>query len=406
MLLCSLVEAIKEHPQAPQEAEERFRISPEYQRYVAEPLSRRPIHDSSRESPTQKATRTKRGSRWTQFLLLSLRCSELLKNDIGNLLILLLQAPIIGTLLVVLMRFQIGPNIFNANVMLRCNPQVTTPSGPIGLSNVQPTTSVDCSQVLTFLQSNAQGIAYAHQQGGALAALQNFIQLSSGLNAQKMLFIAIFAAVLFGCVNGTREIVKELPIYRRERAVNLGLLPYMFSKIAVLGLLCLLQSAILVGLIEIAEPLRQGIFLPVVLEAYITLALTALAGLMLGLTISAVAPNTDRAVSFVPLVLLPQVLFAGALVPLTDWWTQIIAVIFPTRWALVALSSSVGLHDDKIEGNQLFGNDYASHGLLYSIYTKSEAIQRLLLSWGALVLLIIVFLAIIAFFLKRKDTRA
>jgi len=236
--------------------------------------------------------------------------------------------------------------------------------------------------------------------------LQNFILIGSGMNAQKMLFITIFAAVLFGCVNGTREIVKELPIYRRERAVNLGLMPYMFSKIAVLGLLCLLQSAILVGLIQITEPLQQGIFLPVVLEAYITLALTALAGLMVGLAISAVAPNTDRAVSFVPLVLIPQVLFAGALVPLKDWWTQIIAVIFPTRWALTALSSSVGLHDDKIEGNRLFGNDYASHGLLYSIYTKSEAIQRLLLSWGMLVLLIIVFLCVIAFFLKRKDIRA
>ncbi len=401
----SLIEATKEHPQAPQDAEARFKNSPEYQRYIAEPLSKQPIHPSSQKAAQGKVKRTKRGNSWTQFLLLSLRCGELLKNDIGNLLILLLQAPIIGMLIVLLMRFQIGANIFNVNTMLRCSAQVNTPSGLVSLPNVQPTSTVDCSQVLNFLQNNPLGVAYAHHQGSAIAALQNFILPGSGINAQKMLFITIFAAALFGCVNGTREIVKELAIYRREQAVNLGLLPYMFSKIAVLGLLCLLQSAILVGLIEIAEPLQQGVFLPVILETYTTLALTALLGLMIGLTISAVAPNTDRAVSFVPIVLIPLVLFAGALVPLKDWWTQIIAVVIPTRWALVALSTSLGLHDDKIAGNQLFGSDYASHGLLYSIYTKSEAMQRLLLSWGMLVLLIVVFLCVTAFFLKRKDIR-
>jgi len=47
------------------------------------------------------------------------------------------------------------------------------------------------------------------------------------------------------------------------------------------------------------------------MEIFITMALTSLAGLMIGLLLSAMAPNTDRAMSLVPLVLIPQVIFSG-----------------------------------------------------------------------------------------------
>ena len=122
-----------------------------------------------------------------------------------------------------------------------------------------------------------------------------------------------FAAMMFGSINGAREIVKEAPIYRRERTVNLGIAPYMFSKIVILGILCLLQSAILVLAVNWVAPIQQGILLPAPLEVYITMALTSLAGLMIGLTISAFAPNNDRAGILIPIVLIPQVIFSGLL---------------------------------------------------------------------------------------------
>src|SRR5207302_2704372 len=136
---------------------------------------------------------------------------------------------------------------------------------------------------------------------------------------------------------------------------NLGIMPYMFSKIAVLGVLCLFQSAILVAVVEVGEPLQQGIFLPPVLETYITLSLTSLAGLMIGLAISAIAPNNDRAISFVPIILLPQVIFSGAIIPLKDWFTQILAVIFSSRWAMAALWSCIGRHAVRYGVDVLFG---------------------------------------------------
>jgi hypothetical protein len=214
-----------------------------------------------------------------------------------------------------------------------------------------------------------------------------------------------FATVLFGCINGAREIVKESAIYKRERSVNLGIVPYMFSKIVVLGLLCLFQSAVLVFIVNLGEPLHQGIFLNPILETYITLTLTALAGLMVGLAISAIAPNNDRAMSFVPIILIPEVTFSGAIIAINDWFTQILATIFPTRWAMAAMGSSIGLHADKIEGDKLFGNDSTFRGTLFSVFSKTDALHRLMLCWLSLGVIIIVLMIVVGVFLKFKDIR-
>ena len=408
----STLEPTKEQPDIPAQAEARFLASPEYSSYVARSLQdglTRQIQPQSRRTIQPEAKkghkRAKRGNAWSQFSLLSQRYLELLKNDTGNLLILLLQAPVIAIMLVLMVRFEIGTGVFNANQLVQCRTQIHTSSGPLALPQAQQTEQIDCSQVLSFLKNDPNGQAFASSKGGQEQALQDFLLPGPGTDAQKVLFIIAFATVLFGCINGAREIVKESAIYKRERAVNLGIMPYMLSKIAVLGVLCLFQSAILVGVVELGEPLQQGIILPPLLETYITLCLTSLAGLMVGLTISAIAPNNDRAISFVPIILIPQVIFSGAIIPLKDWVTQILAVVFPTRWAMAALGSSIGLHADKVGGDRLFGNDTTYHGTLYSIYSQTDATHRLLLSWIALGAIILALMIVIGIFLKRKDVR-
>ncbi|GER89474.1 hypothetical protein KDW_36360 [Dictyobacter vulcani] len=278
--------------------------------------------------------------------MLSSRYLELLKNDVGNLLILLLQAPVIAIMLVLMVRFEVGAGVFDANKLTQCRTQILTNAGPLALPQAKQVELIDCQKVMDFLHTDAAAQSFVQQKGSVAQALQPFLIQGPGADAQKVLFIMAFATVLFGCINGAREIVKEAAIYRRERTVNLGILPYMFSKVVVLGLLCLFQSAILTLVVQIGEPLRQGIFLPPMLETYITLSLTSLGGLMIGLTISAIAPNNDRAISLVPIILLPQVIFSGAIIPLKDWVTQIMSMVFPTRWAMAALGSSIGLHAD------------------------------------------------------------
>jgi ABC-type multidrug transport system ATPase subunit len=443
----SELEPTKEQPDIPAQAEARFRTSPDYQQYVVTPLSERPVQQAQSSGKKARASaseknrqQSRQGRAWSQFLLLSRRYLELLKNDTGYLLILLLQAPVIAILVVLMARLQMSDHIFKPSEVVKCQSQIVFDSKPITVP--QSTQQViDCLKVQDFLktaqnakiedsqrlqdpndpQGSQQRVAdnernkavqkLIQQEGGRDQALQKFIPFGSGSDAQKILFIVAFTSILFGCVNGVREIVKELPIYERERAVNLGIVPYMLSKVVVLGILCFLQSAVMTLVVQLGLSLSQGEggFLPPVLETYITLCLATLTGLMIGLTISAIAPNNDRAVSFLPLVLLPQVIFAGALIPLKDWPSQILSVIFPSRWAMTALGTSLGLHVAALGDDHLFGGDVGGdesyHGKLFSVFTQTDAMNRIVLSWAALGAIIIVLMIVVAIFLKRKDAR-
>lgn len=402
----SVLEPGDNHPRIPVEAGEKFRQSQGYQKYIGDLLNQRP--ETATSFPVEQ-TRQEKGNRkgrsWRQFLILSRRYLELLKNDWGNLAILLLQAPLIGLLLLVFIKAA-GPGGLDPGNVVQCPataaivaaagyPDVPTPNNPV--------VSTNCQRVENFLTTNPQGKAYAGVRGGVAKALQDFIRPGPGFGS-TVLFLMAFSATLFGCVNAIREFVKEGTIYRRERAVNLGILPYMFSKIAVLGALCLLQSVVLVLCIGAFDPFGHSIVLPPFLEIYITIALTSLAGLMLGLMVSALAPTSDRATSLVPILLIPQVIFSGAVFPLTSWALQILAVFAPVRWSMAALGSSAGLHSETIAGDKLFGNNYTYHGTLFSTYSQSEALRYLLLMWMALVIMILVFGIATGFFLKRKDT--
>src|SRR5436309_10890347 len=179
----------------------------------------------------------------------------------------------------------------------------------------------------------------------------------------------------------------------------------MSSAIFELGVLALLQAAAMFLIVNIFESFHQGVFLPVLLEVYITLALSAVAGVIVGLAVSAMATNEDSANTLLPVILIPQVIFAGSIIPIKDWFSTVVAAIFPIRWAMAALGSTIGLHSDKISGDKLFGDDYTYHGTLFSIYSQSDATQRILLSWLALGTIILVLTVTIGICLKRKDIR-
>jgi len=421
------LEPTEENPRIPEEAETRFKNSEEYKQYVVLPMTEKRPNAATGNVTAVTKKRVKRGNPLKQFLLLFQRNLELLKNDKANLVVLLLQAPVIVLFLMLLVYFEVGTGLFASNKIIQCMPQridstfvtATNPSGVIGITKVKgakDSDTMNCSDIKTYLTSNKNGVAdigggtntngttYAKKHGGIDKALQDFI-VPGNISAQRTLFIIAFVAVVLGCINGTREIVKEGSIYRRERAVNLGIVPYMLAKILMLAVFALFQSAALVLIVHAFEPFASGIFLPVLLEIYITIVLCSLSGLMFGLAVSAFAANEDTANSLLPFVLIPEVIFAGVEIPLKDYVLQSLAVFFPTRWAMAALGSIVGLHADKIGGDKLFGDDPTYHGLLSSVFTQHDAINRLLVSWGALGAIILGLSLLIAFALKRKDVR-
>jgi ABC-type multidrug transport system ATPase subunit len=390
----NLLEPTDEDKDLPLRVEKEFRESAAYQKYVGSQLPEKKADQRELEEQNVAFAPPPPGRAFSQFTLLSRRYLELLRNDFGNLLLLLLQAPLIGLILFYLA----GMGTFNAtsiaNCPLRSDPTVS--SGPV--------VSRDCQKVVNLLNT-PQGEQFIQQQGMTKEqALQNAIEPNSGADAQTLLFVMAFAGVMFGCINGAREIVKEVPIYRRERLINLRISSYMFSKIVPLGILCLIQSAMLVYIVNLKSPFQQGIILPPLWEIYITLCLTSLAGLMTGLTISAIAPNTDRAMSFVPLALLPQVIFSGIIFKLDTPLLQGLGALFAARWSMAAMGTTIGLHGDK-----LGVDSFAYHGDLFMSLNqaadRNAAIVHLGITWGALLVMSIILGFVIAFFLRRKDIR-
>jgi ABC transport system ATP-binding/permease protein len=132
------------------------------------------------------------------------------------------------------------------------------------------------------------------------APLITFFVFIATANLSSRLFMMALAAIWFGCNNSAREICKEIPLYRRERMVNLAIVPYLNSKFVVLAVLVALQCLVL----ALLTPDRF-------FQAYWPLVLCGVAGVALGLLISSIVNSPDKAIALVPILLIPQVLFSG-----------------------------------------------------------------------------------------------
>jgi hypothetical protein len=134
----------------------------------------------------------------------------------------------------------------------------------------------------------------------------------------NVLFVVTLASLWFGTNNAAREIVKELSVYKRERMVFLRLGPYILSKFLVLAVLCLVQCAVMLvilkALLDFGSP-PQLLFGADFISLWGVAWATSLAGAALGLFISAAVKTENMAVSLVPLILIPQIVFSGVLRP-------------------------------------------------------------------------------------------
>ncbi|MBN1461920.1 MAG: FHA domain-containing protein, partial [Armatimonadetes bacterium] len=150
-----------------------------------------------------------------------------------------------------------------------------------------------------------------------------------------VLFMMAIAAIWFGATNSCREIVSERSVYRRERMVNLKIGPYVLSKGFVLGMLLFAQCLILSVIVKAMVGALPGS----ILGYTAVLALGGIAGSAMGLLVSAVLSSPEGAMGLVPVTLIPQVLFSGMVVNLTDLGkVKFLADFMISRWVLDALS--------------------------------------------------------------------
>lgn len=184
-----------------------------------------------------------------------------------------------------------------------------------------------------------------------LIGLLTYLVVSAQAPRDFPFFVLALVAIWFGASVTAREIVKERAVYKRERMVNLGLLPYIGSKLFVLSLIVGTQCVLLFGTLKILH--FAGLMsLPGILGGLpqlLVVVLTGIVGVALGLFISAIVKTSEMATSLVPLILIPQILFCG-LVGVPQGLAKAVGAVMPATWAFDELKQLSTLDTLREEG--------------------------------------------------------
>jgi len=262
---------------------QRFLQHPAFQQYIVQPLQNQQMGQAL-NAPSQVVQRQdvrqsqRKISALRQFMILSARNLKILTRDRSSLVLMLVAAPLVGALDLVIAPLM-GRNLYDYWVGDMANISVTN-------------------------------------------------------------FLFTIYAILVGGLSQMREFVKESDVYKRERLVNLKILPYVASKIWVALLLAFYQALAYTIIRYVAFNMPGGVLEFVMI--YITMVLATLAGMMLGLLASALAPQSSSAPLIMILLIVPQIVLSGALAPLPS------AASAPavTRWAFESLIGITGPGSD------------------------------------------------------------
>jgi ABC-type multidrug transport system ATPase subunit/pSer/pThr/pTyr-binding forkhead associated (FHA) protein len=202
-------------------------------------------------------------------------------------------------------------------------------------------------------------------------AVMTFMVMGASAPRDFLYFVLSLVAVWFGTSVAAREIIRERPVYRRERMVNLGILPYLGSKLFIIGFIVAVQCLLLfvpLKLLDLANimPMPGEMY---GLQQLWTMLLTAAVGVALGLFVSALVRTSEMATSLVPLILIPQILFSG-LVGVPSGVNKVIGLAMPASWSFDTMKRFSTLDTLEQEGSEQ--NEPPTRGLGLYNYTEQE----------------------------------
>ena len=150
---------------------------------------------------------------------------------------------------------------------------------------------------------------------------------ASAFHIPTYIFISLLVAMFLALMNSVDDIIRDRVVLHRERNLDVRLPYYVVAKFATLALFSALQCMlfVLVGnrILEI-----RGMFW----EYFFYMFVTAASGTSLGLLISSIVPDGKAAANFVPLVLIPQLIFGGALIKYEEMNRDLDVVYTFRRW--------------------------------------------------------------------------
>lgn len=257
-----------------------------------------------------------------------------------------------------------------------------------------------CKRYLNLMINDRQRMLLLLFQAPLLAYLISLVANGKEFEqyevTKSLLFALSCCGFWIGILSSIQEICKERNILKREYMTGLNICSYILSKVAVLGLLCLVQTLLIVTTFTILlEYPGEGICMPSYLEYCITTWFTAMAAAAMGLFVSSLFSNADRAMTVAPILLMPQILFSGVIFNLEDA-TEIVSYLTVCRWSMEGYGSTSDLNALTLKMQDLGyaitheAEDFFSHNL-----------QHIVQVWGILLVFIVGFSVAAGIVLRR-----
>jgi ABC transport system ATP-binding/permease protein len=179
-------------------------------------------------------------------------------------------------------------------------------------------------------------------------AMQGLAGPNGNMSAQELLQILVTCACLAGTACSVRELVKERPIYIRELAAGLSPGAYLLSKLTLLGAISIAQSCVIVllGLAGRQMPAHGALLTNYpLLELIIAIAVLAVVSMCLGLLVSAFVSTSEKAMPFLVMLTMFQVILSGGVLPFNGMnGLSQLSWIAPARWGFAAGAATVNLN--------------------------------------------------------------
>jgi ABC transport system ATP-binding/permease protein len=201
----------------------------------------------------------------------------------------------------------------------------------------------------------------------AKTLVENYVPYAK---TNTFVFVMALEAVLTGLFVPSNDLVKERSIYLRERMVNLKVFPYLMSKAFIYSIFVMIQVLLYLLILSFGVKFPEhGLYFPAVLEIFMTLFLTMMAGISFGLIISAVSRSTEMAIYLLTMMLFFQFFFAGAVFDLRGNAFEPLSNLSTTHWSLTALGVTIDM--PKLVESTILCSDIPSNPLDPDSATKT-----------------------------------
>lgn len=150
---------------------------------------------------------------------------------------------------------------------------------------------------------------------------------ANAFHIPSYIFIALLVALFLALMNSVDDIIRDRVVLHRERNLDVRLPYYIVAKFGTLALFSAIQCALFILVGNYVLQIR-GMFWPYLWFMFITAA----SGLALGLLISSIVADSKTAANFVPLVLIPQLIFGGALIKYEEMNQDLDVIYTFQRW--------------------------------------------------------------------------